>query len=186
MAWSTSSIGKPGERAFNFYEAILKQFDTSRLELYGLIFAGEFVCWAAMHFLGGENGRHLLKSAERFGREPLKNFTIQDRRGIRSLRSALRIVGIGREPEAKSGRVALAPARIEAHKPGRFAKEQHQHTGSERIECAKVPNLSEANEMAHGVYDVVRCLALWLVDHERAIERRWLWLAGHWRVSSYP
>jgi hypothetical protein len=31
----------------------------------------------------------------------------------------------------------------------------------------------------------VRCLALWFVDHERAIEGRWLWLAGHWRVSSY-
>jgi hypothetical protein len=37
-----------------------------------------------------------------------------------------------------------------------------------------VSNLAEAGEMPHGVHDVVRRLALRLVDHQGTIKPRWL------------
>jgi len=40
----------------------------------------------------------------------------------------------------------------------------HQNACGQRIERAKVANLTKAGQVADGIHDVVRCFALWLVN----------------------
>src|ERR1700687_1071557 len=42
-----------------------------------------------------------------------------------------------------------------------------------------MPDLPEACQMAHRVDDIVRCLAFWLVDHQRTVKRRRTRLSWH-------
>jgi hypothetical protein len=42
-----------------------------------------------------------------------------------------------------------------------------------------MPDLAETRQMAHGIHDVVRRFPFGLVDDERAVKRRRLWLAWH-------
>ena len=96
-----------------------------------------------MDFFGRKNRRHLLETSHALGCQALEDFLLQSRRGIHTLRFAIRVVRIGGKTEAKSGGVAFAPAGIKLHQAGGPAQKQHQHSGGERVERADVADLAE-------------------------------------------
>jgi hypothetical protein len=95
------------------------------------------------------------------------------------LRLSLGVVGVGGEAKTEAGSVAFAAARIKLDEAGSLAEEQYENTSGKRIESAEMADLAEAGEMADRVDNVVRGLALRLVDYESAIEGCGLWFTGH-------
>ena len=164
---------------FDFGEAIFEEFDGGRFKFDGLILAGEFVGGTPSDFLGGKNRRQLLEAAQGLVGESLELDAIEINGNFGRLRSALGVVSIGGVAETESSGVALATAGVEADKARGFAKEKDEHAGGKRVECAEMADLAEPGKMADRVDDIVRRFALRLVDDERAIEGRRLWLAGH-------
>src|ERR1700690_887509 len=155
------------------------------LEFHRFISAGEFVSRAAMYFFGRECRGHLFEGSQRFGGQAFDEFAIEKGSSIRPLGFTLGIVGVGGESETVAGGVALAAASVETDQTCSFAEKKYEHTSGERIQGAEVTYLAETGKVPDGVHDIVRGLALRLVDDERAVEGSGLWLAGHGQVFSY-
>ncbi len=91
---------------------------------------------------------------------------------VRPERFAIRIVGIGGKAETHRAGIALAAAGIESRQPRGAAERQHQHARGQRIERAKVPDLPESDQAAHGFDHVVRGFSARLIHHEHSVEGR--------------
>ncbi len=170
---------KSCDAAISLLEFVLVNFDFDSFQLNNLFFARQFIGRAPLHFLRGKRRRHLLESPGALRRKFLQRRNIQRRRGVRPLRLAIGIVRIRREPEPEARLIPLAAPGIELHQPRRSAKQQHKNTGGQRIERAQVPDLPEARQMTHRINNVVRRLSFRLIDDERAVVRRRLWLSWH-------
>jgi len=129
--------------------------------------------------IGGICAKRPMRSAAKtFQRRGVKGW-----RCIGTLCLAIRIVGIGGKAKTKSSGVAFATARIELNQPRGAAEQNHQNACGQRIERAKVANLTKAGQVADGIHDVVRCFALWLVNDKGSIKRSGLWFPAHFSSS---
>lgn len=177
--------GETRARAIDFKETIFEKLDGDGFEFDGLVFAGEFVGGTALHFFGGEGGRHLLEAAEGFGGEAFKEITIERWRGVGALGGAFGVVGVSGVAETERSGVALASSGVEAYEAGGFAEKENEDAGGKRVERTEMADLAKARQMADGVDDVVGSAALRFVDDERAVEWGGLGLAWHEKVITY-
>src|SRR6266576_5661622 len=97
------------------------------------------------------------------------------------MRFAVGIVRICREPEPKARLISLAAPGVKLHQTRGPAEQQHKNARRQRIERAQVSDLPEACQMTHRIDHVVRRFPFRLVDDERAVDRRRLWLSLHSR-----
>jgi hypothetical protein len=95
------------------------------------------------------------------------------------LRLTIGVVRVRRKTKSKSRGVSFAAPSIELYQPRGTPQQQHKYTSGQRIERPKVPDLPKTGKVAHRVHNVVRCLALWLVNYQGAVEWRRLRLFWH-------
>ncbi len=78
-----------------------------------------------MHFLSGKRRRHLFEASDALRGQLLQHRLIQHRRGVRSLRFALRIIGIRAKAESETSRISLAAPVVELHQPRGTPQQKH-------------------------------------------------------------
>src|SRR6202040_2454775 len=89
------------------------------------------------------------------------------------------VVSVGGEAETETGGVTFAAAGVELDESRGASEKKHQDASGQRIESAEMTDLAETGEVADGIDNVVRGLALRLVDDQSAVEGSGLWFAGH-------
>jgi hypothetical protein len=112
----------------------------------------------------------LREAADTFGSKAFECGGVEGWRGIRALRLAVGVVGVGGKTETEAGVIALAAAIVELYETCGLSEEQNENAGGQRIECAEMADLAKAYEMTDGIHYVVRCFALRFVDDQGAVE----------------
>ncbi len=167
------------ERAGNFVDVKIVDFNLHRLQLDRFFLAREFVCRAAMNFFRGIWRRHLRKAADARGGEPLDFNAIDLWSRIRAERRAVGVVGVRGKAEAEGGVVALAAPNIKLCEARGAPEQQHQNARRQRVERAEMADLPETDDAAHRIDHVVRRSAARLVDDQCAVERCGLRFSVH-------
>ena len=118
------------------------------------------------------------EEADAFVGEFFESGAIEDGRIVRTLWLAFGVVSVGGEAEAEACGVAFAASGIKLNEAGGAAQEKYEDAGGERVESAKMADLTHSGKVADGIDDVVGSFALGLVDDQGAIEGSGLWFAG--------
>ena len=125
------------QRAGNFVDVKIVDFDLHRFQFHRFFLAREFVRRAAVNFLRGIRRRHLRKAADARGGEPLDFSAIDLRSRVRAKRRAIGVVGVRGEAEAERGVVAFAASHVKLREARGAPEQQHQNARRQRIERAR-------------------------------------------------
>ncbi len=135
----------------------LKFFDLHRyrIERDILLLAGQFIGPDTGDLLGRIKRRHLLDRPAKLSREFAQFRKIQRNVSLRSGRFAVRVIRIGRKPEADHAFIALLGMQVELRQPSQASSHHGQNSGGRRIEGSEVTDRLLPENPADSIYHIV-------------------------------